>query len=194
MQSNCDQKISTFCCANPEKPMPMCIDLDGTLIRGDVTIYAIKKYCVAGGFRNLLRLFLWFLRGRAHLKHMLAKSVALDPSAMDYNRELLDFIQQKKKIGHKIFLTTACDEIYANKIADFLGVFDGVFASDGIVNLRAKAKMDALVLIFGEKNFIYAANSVDDVCVWEKSADCIMVNPTKSALRKMKNMQYCLFP
>jgi phosphoserine phosphatase len=175
-----------------EKHLPLCIDLDGTLIRGDVTIDAIKKYYAAGGFRNLLRMSLWLLRGRAHLKRMLARNVQLDADTLDYNKNLLDFIAQKKSAGHGIFLATACDEIYANEIADFLGIFDGVFASNGIVNLRAKAKAKTLCMIFGEKNFIYAGNSADDVHVWEKSAVCIMVNPTKSALKKMKHAQYQL--
>jgi phosphoserine phosphatase len=173
--------------------MPLCVDLDGTLIRSDVTINAIEKYCAAGSFCNLFRIVLWFLRGRAHLKRMLAHNVGLNARALDYNENFLDFIKKKRKAGHKIFLATACDEIYANKIADFLGIFDGVFASNGIINLKAKAKADALSLIFGEKNFIYAGNSADDVYVWEKSAVCIMVNPTKSALKKMKNIQYYLF-
>lgn len=105
----------------------------------------------------------------------------------------MDFIISKKNNGHQIFLATACDEVYAKKIADSLKIFDGVFSSNGISNLRAESKASTLVTIFGERGFIYAGNSRDDIKVWEKSAECILVNPSKSVLNKMKNRKYVLF-
>ena len=171
---------------------PICVDLDGTLIRDDVTIEAFKIF-TRQNFFNLFKIFVWFLQGRAHLKKKLAANVDLDVSTLQYNKNFLDFLITKKSEGHKLFLATACDQSYADKIADSLKIFDGVFASNGVVNLRAEAKVNALVMIFGEGRFIYAGNSKDDVHVWNKSAECILVSPTKSALEKMKNKKYTLF-
>lgn len=171
---------------------PICIDLDGTLIRYDVTTEAIKLF-VRRNPLKLFKIFIWFLKGRAYLKKKLAINVDLDVSALQYNKIFLEFLIKKKKEGHKLFLATASDQLYANKIADCLKIFDGVFASDGVVNLRAEAKADTLVAIFGKDGFIYAGNSRDDVYVWDKSAECILVSPTKSALEKMNGREYILF-
>ncbi|MDR1561319.1 MAG: hypothetical protein LBS23_03115 [Holosporaceae bacterium] len=171
---------------------PICVDLDGTLIKDDVTMVAVCLYAKACVF-NILKIIYWFLRGRAYLKAMLAKRVDINVASLNYNKKFLDFIITKKKEGYKIFLATACNEGYANKIADFLNIFDGVFASDFRVNLRATAKADVLVEAFGEKGFIYAGNSRDDIKVWNKSAEYILVTPSKSVLKKMHKQKYLLF-
>jgi hypothetical protein len=174
------------------KLLPICIDLDGTLLREDVTEKAFKAY-VKNSFCNVFRAFFWILRGRAYLKQKLAESVELDAASLKYNKKFLEFVLNKKKEGHKIFLATACSRIYADKVADYLGIFDGVFASDERTNLRAEAKARTLVAIFGENGFIYAGNSKDDVYVWDKCAECVLASPTKCALKKMRGRNYLLF-
>ena len=174
------------------KLKPICVDLDGTLIKNDVTIEAIRSF-VGARFLNIFKVITWFFRGRAFMKKKLSEFVDLDVSKLDYNKKFLDFVISKKSDGHKIFLATACDQLYANKIVDSIKIFDGVFASNGESNLRAQAKASALVAIFGEGGFIYAGNSKDDLMVWQKSAECILVNPSKSALNGMKNKEYILF-
>ncbi|MDR2794390.1 MAG: hypothetical protein LBB12_01270 [Holosporaceae bacterium] len=171
-------------------PNPICVDLDGTLISEDVTLLALKIFVWRNPL-NLLKIFVWFLCGRAYLKKMLALNVDIDVSNLNYNKKLLNFLKNKKQEGHRLFLATACDRHYADKVVDFIPIFDGVFASDGKINLRADAKANALEIMFG-RNFVYAGNSIDDVRVWSKSAECILVNPTKSALNGMRGRRYLL--
>jgi hydroxymethylpyrimidine pyrophosphatase-like HAD family hydrolase len=171
---------------------PICVDLDGTLIRNDITVEAIKIF-IKRRFGNIFKTILWFLRGRAYLKKKLASKVDIDIDSLDYNQEFLSFIMEKRNEGHRIFLATACDHVYAYKIADHLQMFDGVFSSNGEINLRAESKANTLAAIFGDRGFIYAGNSKDDIHVWNKSAECILVNPTKSVLHAMKNKKYLLF-
>jgi len=171
---------------------PLCVDLDGTLIKDDVTLIAAKAYIKRNVF-NAVKLLLWIMRGRAYFKYRLAKVVELDASSLNYREDLLEYIFKNKR-NRKIFLATACNEIYAQKVAEYLKIFDGVFASNDRVNLRADAKARALVQTFGEDGFMYAGNSKDDVKVWDKTSDCILVSPTKSALKKMQRRKYLLFP
>ncbi|GHU17560.1 hypothetical protein FACS189472_04630 [Alphaproteobacteria bacterium] len=172
--------------------LAVCVDLDGTLISEDVTICALKIF-VRHNPLNVFKVAWWFLHGRAYLKRELAVRIDLDVANLSYNKKLIDFLMKKKQNGYRLFLATACDRLYAEKIADFIQIFNGVFASDGQINLRAEAKANALVTMFGEGNFAYAGNSMDDVHVWSKSAECILVNPTKSVLKAMRNRKYLLF-
>ena len=173
--------------------LPICIDLDGTLIFEDVTLWSVKHYISKNPF-NIFKIIFWLLSGRPNMKKQLALKTEseFDASEFTYNKKLLAFIAEKKSEGHKIFLATASDEILANKVADFLDIFDGVFASNPAVNLRAEAKANALVTIFGEKGFIYAGNSIHDVPVWRRSAESILVNPTPDALKMMEGQEYIL--
>ncbi|MDR2107423.1 MAG: hypothetical protein LBO73_02815 [Holosporaceae bacterium] len=175
-----------------EQPKPLCTDLDGTLIKGDVTRKAAGIFAKRS-FLNIFRMFFWLLRGRARFKQKLAESVDPDAASFEYNGVFLEFIRQKKKEGRRIFLATAANRIHAQKLADYLGIFDGVLASTNIVNLRAEAKARALIMLFGENGFAYAGNSEDDVKVWDKTDECILVSPSKAALKKMQNKKYLLF-
>jgi phosphoserine phosphatase len=173
---------------------PLCVDLDGTLIREDVTLLALKKFLRRNPLVNAAKIIYWLLEGgRACLKQKLALEVPIDVSTLSYNKKLLDFLLRRKSEGIRLFLVTACDKVYAEKIADSVGIFDGILASDGRVNLRALAKATTLVTLFGEQGFSYAGNSMDDVAVWDKCSECIIVDPTPSVLKAMENREYLLF-
>lgn len=172
--------------------LPICVDLDGTLIHDDVTILALNGF-VRGAWSRVFQVVAWFLRGRAYLKRQLALRVPLDPSRLRYNNAFLSYIKNKRESGHRIFLVTACNIDYANVVASYLGIFDGVLASDEVTNLRAEKKAQALVAQFGNSGFIYAGNSKDDVAVWKYSAENVLVTPTNAALKAMQGEQYTLF-
>jgi phosphoserine phosphatase len=173
---------------------PLCVDLDGTLILEDVTLLALKEFLRRNPLLNAPKAAHWLLcSGLAFLKQKLAMEIPIDVRMLSYNEKLLDFMLKRKSEGVRLFLATACDRVYAEKIADSLGIFDGVLASDGRTNLRASAKAMALATLFGEQRFSYAGNSMDDVAVWNRCSECIIVNPTPYVLKAMKNREYLLF-
>jgi hypothetical protein len=136
-----------------------------------------------------LKIAYWFLlKGRAYLKRQLAKRVRFDPATFSYNRAILELILQAKKEGRKVYLATATDEKIAQVAVNYLKIFDGVFASDGIINLRAQHKANRLVMEFGPGQFIYAGNSTDDLKVWTAAGGAIVCPDSRFitlAVRKM---------
>ena len=63
---------------------PLCVDLDGTLIRSDLLVESALALLA----RNPLTLFamlVWLLRGKAHLKREIARRIEFDASALPYN-------------------------------------------------------------------------------------------------------------
>ncbi len=163
---------------------PICVDLDGTFIYNDVTQVAIRKFAKKNCL-NMVKILFWFLRGRAFLKNRLAKKVALDITDLQVNNTVLNILKEYKKSGCKIYLATACSDIYAKFVISHFPVFDGYFASDGHINLRANAKAKKLINVFGEKNFIYFGNSRDDLKVWKHAHSCIAVNITEKIFNKL---------
>lgn len=172
-------------------PVPICVDLDGTLIRDDVTTIAATE-CVKRNIFNTFRLLFWCCGGIAHFKRRLSEVVPIDPTKLNYNEEFLEYLKRQKSNGHEIFLATGCDKRYADAVADYLKIFDGVFASDGKINLRGKNKANKLKTFFGN-DFIYAGNSVYDVPVWDVCKEAVLVSPTRGALHGMQGRKYRLF-
>lgn len=147
-----------------EASVPLVVDLDDTLLRSDLlhesTLALLKRAPLL-----VFLLPLWLARGRARLKREIARRVDLDTTAMPFNQEFLDHLRAQRADGRTLVLATASDEKYAHQIADELGLFDEVLASDGAVNLCGKEKLAALRSRFPQ-GFDYAGNGRDDLPLW----------------------------
>jgi 4-hydroxybenzoate polyprenyltransferase/phosphoserine phosphatase len=167
---------------------PLCVDLDGTLIRTDIAIEHLLQLLK----RNPLFLFLlpyWLWQGRAVLKREIAKRVPFDAAELPYNEPFLAFLREQKVQGRTLVLATAADQIQAQAVADHLGIFTRVFASDGRVNLSANAKRRRLEETYGRGKFDYAGNAKDDLAVWPAAVDAIVVNPDPGVLAQLKRQR-----
>jgi len=143
----------------------LCVDLDGTLIRGNLLWECVLSLLKARPL-TLLLLPLWLMRGRAFLKRQLASRVRLDPAHLCYRDQVLDLLRQEKAGNRRIALVTAADRELAEAIAAYLGVFDEVHASDGQLNLKGPAKAAFLAQRFAGCGFDYMGDSASDVAVW----------------------------
>ena len=152
----------------------LCVDLDGTLIRGNVfwecVLILLKTRPI-----SLLFFPFWMLSGRAFLKHQLAARVQIDPAALPYRREVIDFLKKEKAMGRHIALTTAADGQLAHSISDYLGLFDEVHGSDGQLNLKGANKAAYLVQHYNKTGFEYMGDAAVDVEVWRKASAAYVV-------------------
>ena len=149
----------------PSSQIPLCIDLDGTLVRTDLlweSMFALLR-------RNPLRLFqlpFWLAAGRARFKQRIAAEVSLDPASLPYNREMIEYLVRAKSEGRRLVLVTASHASPARAVADHLGLFEEVIATDGERNLKGSEKRSELIDRFGEGGFDYAGDSRADLAVW----------------------------
>lgn len=155
--------------------VPLCVDLDGTLIYSDLLRESFGSVLRTRPWRLLLVPW-WFLHGRARLKRELAQGTILDVAALPYNAALLAWLRTEKANGRRLLLVTASDRDFAQPVADYVGLFDETMGSDGVVNLRGATKAAALVARFGERGFDYAGNSSPDLAVWAHAHAAVVVN------------------
>jgi len=144
---------------------PLVVDLDGTLLRTDVTAESVFVL-VKRDPRALLSLPWALLRGRAVFKRALAQRAQPDVDTLPLNEPLLEFLRHERHRGRALILATGADQLVAHRIAARLGLFDSVFASDGRTNMTGDAKRGRLVAAFGERGFDYVGNSRRDLPVW----------------------------
>ena len=160
---------------------PLCVDLDGTLIKSDLLLETFIRLIKL----NIFYLFLipfWLLKGKAQLKHEIAQRVIVDYSLLPYNEDVIEYIKKQRNSGRQAILVTASDVKLANGVATYLGIFDKVYASDSEVNLKGRQKAEKLVSAYGEKGFSYIGNDSADLHVW-KSADVAVVVGSDKALK-----------
>jgi len=165
--------------------IPLCVDLDGTLLNTDMLWESLKDVTRRRPWCVLL-VPLWFLRGRAHLKQQVAARARVDIDALPFHHGFVKFLQAEKARGRRIILATASDQAMAEKIAARFGLFDEVLASNGQRNLRGPAKAALLVERFGRRRFDYAGNSHVDLRVWPDTRHAILVNASEKVVSQAR--------
>ena len=166
--------------------MPLVVDLDGTLIAGDM----FYKSLVAALLRNpfiVLPCLGWLRRGRAALKRELALRCHIDFDRLKLHQDVLALLLREKAAGRSVVLATAADALLAEPIAARLRVFDRVIASDGSCNLKGPAKARALTQLFPD-GFIYAGDSRDDLPVWQRARAIVVVNARRSVAAAARSL------
>ena len=120
-------------------PVPLVVDLDGTLIDGDTLHLSLR---VLARTRPWLVPTVPFmvLRGRAGFKEFVSRHVFLDPARLPYRDDVVEFVKRERTTGRRVLLATAANRQVADAVAAHLGLFDEVVASDGGHNARAPAK------------------------------------------------------
>ena len=66
---------------------PICVDLDGTLWSGDCLWLCARDFLKRHPFR-FFQLFIWWKKGRTHLKHNLLKNIIFDPKKLVFFPEI----------------------------------------------------------------------------------------------------------
>ena len=170
--------------------LPLCVDLDGTLVKSDTLPDSI---CILARNRPamLFLLPIWLAGGKANFKQKATAHTCLDVASLPYNESLVIYLREQAASGRPIYLATAADRGLADRIAAHLGLFQGVFASDGSHNLSGTRKLTALESRFGRGNFVYVGNSRADIPVIAAAGGAMLANPVaglQSRLRR-KNIR-----
>lgn len=167
--------------------LPLCVDLDGTLIQTDSLWESCLRLVSQNAFKLLLLPF-WLFLGKAGFKHKVSQHVDLAPSSLPFNTQLLKYLTQQRLHNRHIVLVTAANKKIAEAIAHHLNIFDEVLASEDSHNLSGKNKAQLLCDKFGEKGFVYAGNANVDLNVWQHAAAAIVVNASDALATKAKQI------
>ena len=166
---------------------PIAVDLDGTLILTD-TLHESALRALRARPLSVLRIPFWLARGKATLKQQLAAISEFDAAALPYNEPLLEWLRSQHAQGRKLILCTAADASIAHAVAEHIGIFDEVMASDGHHNLSRDNKASALEARFGRGGFDYAGNSSADLPVWQRARRAIVVNASASVQQQARSV------
>ena len=170
----------------PEKTaaIPVVVSMDGTLIATDTLVEGafllLKRDPLSAA-----RILGWLAQGKARLKARIAEEVTLDVAHLPYRSHVLEYLQTARAQGRRLVLATAADARVAKQVGDFLGLFDAVLASDGVLNLAGEQKRRRLVAEFGEKGFDYVGNALPDVAVWRSARTAVVVGGSSGLCRRV---------
>jgi 4-hydroxybenzoate polyprenyltransferase/phosphoserine phosphatase len=171
----------------PVAVIPLVVDLDNTLIRSDLLVEA--GFGLVG--REPMAIFALLgqvTNGKAALKAYLADRVDIDVATLPYNPEVLKRIESARAQGRPVVLASASPEKFVHAVADYLGLFDAVYASTPNRNLAGSAKAKALVAAYGERGFDYIGDSRADLPVWQAARRAVAIAPSAGVAQALRQM------
>lgn len=164
--------------------VPLYVDLDGTLIRSDLLWESLLSTAHRAPFSAALGL-LELRHGRAAMKRALAQRAVVDAASLPYDEAFVAWLREQARAGRAIYLATAADAQLARRVAEHLGLFTGVLASDGVHNLKGPNKLAAIrahCLATGADAFDYCGNGAEDLVLFAAARKAIVVNARPKVL------------
>jgi 4-hydroxybenzoate polyprenyltransferase/phosphoserine phosphatase len=164
----------------PARDLPLVVDLDGTLLRTDLLFE-----CAADALRHRPGGFFRAVLGagsRSALKARLAQGHGVDLARLPLRAEVVARIKAERAAGRRIVLATASTAAMVQPLAEHLGLFDEVLASDEQRNLKGANKAAELVSRYGVRGFDYVGDSRADLAVWQQARGALLVGPGARSL------------
>src|SRR5688572_33371886 len=103
------------------EPLPICVDLDGTLVRTNTLLEAILLLLKQNPLSFIL-LVGWLFRGKVYFKRAVARRVVLPVAQLPYNQALLTHLQEQRATGNSLYLLTAAPIEIAQAVAAHLKI------------------------------------------------------------------------
>ncbi|WP_169979045.1 haloacid dehalogenase-like hydrolase [Tautonia rosea] len=170
------------------KPCVLFVDLDGSLVTTDLLFEHVfvlikqKPWCAP--------LLLWWLRlGRAGLKDEVARRVTIDPTTLPYNDAVLTQIQQLRDDGTLLVLATAAPRAWADAVANHLGLFEAVLATEPGRNLKGLGKLNAIRAFCRDRGLVhldYLGDAAPDIVIWSNARRAYVVSPSRQLVRRLQ--------
>jgi 4-hydroxybenzoate polyprenyltransferase len=167
---------------------PLCVDLDGTLVRTDTFQESLLRALRSQPREALNLIRLWWKGGRAAVKKRVAALAPVDVGTLPYEDRLIEFLIAEKQTGRTLVLVTGADRQTADAVAAHLGLFDSVLASDGVHNLSGRGKREMLDAEYGFRAFDYIGNAAADIPVWKSARRAYAVNASAVAVAYLRRM------
>ena len=153
--------------------LPLAVDLDGTLHRGDLSWWSLRVALWLNPWRagRALRL------PRAAAKQALAAQVLrhFDAYYLKWNTEFESWLDQQGAMDRTLVLASGSDHEFVRRVGAEFDYFSAVIGSDGVTNLTGDAKAQYLTNLVPD-GFVYAGNSQQDWPVWQAAKGAVLVN------------------
>lgn len=163
------------CSKTDPSSVPLCVDLDGTLVRSD-TLWETILQLVRHRPGSIVPIIGQYLRaGRSAFKSAAVDALVIDPATLPYHDDVIAEIGRARAAGRPVLLVTGANERLAHAVAEHTGLFDGVIGSRPGSNNTGQDKADELSRRYGLRQFDYFGNSHADLKVWAQSHAALVI-------------------
>ena len=162
------------------------VDLDGTLIKEDLSNLAFKYSLKHYPLKTLLYLLVFLFRGKPYLKDKISKNFEIPFKNLTFNRAAFDFIRDVKNSHQVVYLISGSHQILVDQMGNYLNIFFESFGTRDNFNMVGSNKVQFIKENLKIYNFDYLGNSHKDLPIWQYTKRAIYTNASKRLIKTIK--------
>jgi phosphoserine phosphatase len=159
------------------KPI-LFVDLDKSLIKIDILQTQLKQSFALSPWKTIKLMFQAHFRPE-RIKAAITPQIDIDPATLPYHEDVLALIHQAKGEGRIVVLATAAYHTIAQKVADYLKVFDAVLATTDTYNCKGAKKLAVMQEFAAGRPFDYVGDSHADLKIFKHTQTAYIVGNLK---------------
>jgi len=162
------------------------VDLDGTLIKEDLTDLAFIEYLKSKPLKLLIYLIIFLFKGKSYLKEKISENYIVPIDKLNFNKASLDYIKEVKNRHRVVYLISGSHQLLVNQINNHLKIFFEAFGTRSNFNMIGKNKIKFINEQLKILEFDYLGNSNQDLPIWNYTKKIIYTNASDN-LKKIIN-------
>ena len=114
------------------------VDLDGTLIKEDLSNLAFSHSLKNYPFKTLFYLLVFLFKGKPYLKYKISKGFTIPFEKLTFNKSAFNFIREVKNRHRVVYLISGSHQVLVDQIAKYLNIFSKSFDSKLLITSFAE--------------------------------------------------------
>ena len=111
------------------------VDLDGTLIREDLSNMAFSHSLKNYPLKTLFYLLVFLFKGKPYLKNKISKNFNIPFESLTFNKAAFNFIREVKNRHRVVYLISGSHQILINQMDKYLNIFFESFGTRDNFNM-----------------------------------------------------------
>ena len=166
------------------------VDLDGTLIKEDLSELAFYHSLKNFPFKTLFYLFIFLFKGRSYLKYKISKNYIIPFEKLTYNKAAFDFIRDVKNRHRAVYLISGSHQILVDQMGKYLNIFFESFGTRDNFNMVGSNKVKFINEKLKIYDFDYFGNSHKDLPIWKYTKRAIHTNTSPSLIKTINSLSF----
>jgi hypothetical protein len=160
------------------------VDLDGTLIKEDLSNLAFMDYLKKKPLKTLYHLIVFLFKGKPYLKEIISRDFKVPFESLTFNKGALNYVRDIKNRHRVVYLISGSHQLLVNQIDNHLKIFFESFGTQNNFNMVGSNKVKFINGKLNIQDFDYFGNSRKDLPIWKYCKRIIYTNVSIS-LRKI---------
>ena len=138
---------------------PLFVDLDGTLIKEDLSNLAFQNSLRTNPLLTVVYLIIFLFRGKAYLKEKISMNYQVPINKLKFNSNCINFIKEVKNRHRVVYLISGSHQCLVDQINNHLKIFLEVFGTNKKYNMVGLNKVKFIREKLNFQKFDYIGNS-----------------------------------